>query len=452
MQSYIARHFSKVFDYIVLGGGSGGISSAYTARKYNKSVAIIEGGKIGGTCVNVGCVPKKIMWNASSIIEDLHIADSYGIQANYTYNWKKLKDAREAYISNINQSYYDFFAEEHMDHYKGWGKFIDNNTVDVNGEKLSAQHILISTGSESMLLDIPGKEHLKTSDDFFSLESLPKKVLVVGNGYIAAELGGLLHSFGSDTTMLLRGEQFLSIFDHETANVLRKSMEKSGVKFLTSRRLVKLTQKDNIYLAEYNTGEHDTFDQVYCAIGRSGNIKHLSLENTSLHVQDTFIPSDDWENTNVQGLYSLGDVSNKVQLTPVAISAGQKLAHRIFGNQKNSKLDYSSIPTVMFSHPPYGMIGLTEEQARKKYPQVKCYKTEFNSMFYGLTERKTPTFLKLIVAGAEEKVVGLHAIGRGVDEMMQGFGVAIKMGATKKDFDSTIAIHPTASEEFVTLT
>jgi glutathione reductase (NADPH) len=442
---------SKVFDYIVIGGGSGGIASAHIARKYGKSVAVVEGGKIGGTCVNVGCVPKKIMWNASSIIEDMHIADSYGIDVSFTHNWTKMRNGREAYITNINQSYYEFFTEEHIDHYKGWAKFVDNHTLEINGEMISAPHILIATGSESTFLDIPGKEYLKTSDDFFALESLPKKVLVIGNGYIAAELTGLFNGFGADTTMLLRGEQFLSIFDHETANVLRRSMENAGVKFLTSRRLVKLEKENDFYVAEYNTGEKDTFEQVYCAIGRSGNIKYLGLENTAIKVENQFIPSDDWENTNVEGIYSLGDVSGKVQLTPVAIAAGQKLAHRIFGGQAQSKLDYSNIPTVMFSHPPFGMIGLTEEQARRKHEDVKTYKTEFNSMFYGLTEKKIPTFMKIIVAGPDEKIVGLHALGRGVDEMMQGFGVAIKMGATKKDFDSTVAIHPTASEEFVTL-
>lgn len=442
---------SKLFDYIVIGGGSGGIASAHIARKYNKSVAVVEGGKIGGTCVNVGCVPKKIMWSASSIIDDMRISESYGIHSSFTFNWSQLKANREAYITNINNSYYDFFRDENIDHYKGWAGFVDDHTIQVDGERITAPHILIATGSESVLMDIPGKEHLKTSDDFFLLEEPPKSALIVGNGYIAAELAGIFCSLGVETSMLLRKEQFLSVFDHETSNVLRGIMEKASVKFLTERVLVKLENVGTGYLAEFSTGEKFEYGQVYCCIGRSGNTGHLNMSNTNIRVENTFIPSNDWENTNVDGVYSLGDVSGKVQLTPVAIVAGQKLAHRIFGGQADSKVDYSNIPSVMFSHPPYGMIGLTEEQARAQYQDVKTYKTQFDSMFYGLTPHKVPTFLKLIVTGPEEKIIGLHAIGKGVDEMMQGFGVAIKMGATKKDFDSTIAIHPTASEEFVTL-
>ena len=443
---------AKIFDYIVIGGGSGGISSAHIARKYGKTVAVIEGGKIGGTCVNVGCVPKKVMWNAASIIEDIRASSGYSITASFTYNWQQLCQSREAYIRGINESYYQFFEEENINHYKGWAKFVNDHTVNVNGELLSADHILIATGSTSTLLDIPGKEFLLTSDDFFALEHPPKSVLVVGNGYIAAELAGLFNSFGIETSLLLRKEQFLSIFDHETSNVLRASMESQNIKFLTNRVLASVEKVDDGFIAEYNTGEKAHFEQIYCAIGRRGNIDHLSLENTSILVKDSFIPSDEWENTNVDGLHSLGDVSGKVQLTPVAILAGQKLSHRIFGGQSDAKVDYENIPTVMFSHPPYGMIGLTEEQARQKYPDIKVYKTQFNSMFYALASHKVPTFLKVITAGPEERIVGLHAIGRGVDEMMQGFAVAIKLGATKKDFDSTIGIHPTASEEFVSLT
>jgi glutathione reductase (NADPH) len=442
---------SKVFDYIVIGGGSGGISSAHIARKYNKSVAVVEGGKIGGTCVNVGCVPKKIMWNAASLIEDMRIADSFGLSVSFTQNWQKLRAGREAYITNINNSYDEFFQEEKIEYIRGWARFLDSHTLEVSGQTLSAPHILIATGSETTILEIPGKELLKTSDDFFALESPPKNVLVVGNGYIAAELAGLFQAFGVKTSMLLRTNQFLSIFDHEAANVIRNSMESSGVQFLTNRQLASVQRVDGGVLATFNTGETFVYDEVYCAIGRTGNIRHLSLENTGLRVENGFVPSDDFENTNVEGIYALGDVSGKVQLTPVAIAAGQKLAHRIFGAQADSKLDYQNIPTVMFTHPPFGMIGLNEQQAKKTYGEYKVYKTQFNGMFYGLTDHKVPTFMKIIVVGEDERIVGLHAVGRGVDEMMQGFGVAIKMGATKKDFDRTVAIHPTSSEELVTL-
>ena len=443
---------SKVFDYIVIGGGSGGITSAYFARKYNKSVAVIEGGKIGGTCVNVGCVPKKIMWNASNLLEELKVADGYGISAQFTHNWQKLRNGREAYITNINNSYDQFFSDEKIEYFRGWARFVDQHTIEVSGNTLTAPHILIATGSEPTVLDIPGKEFLRTSDDFFALEHPPSKVLVIGNGYIAAELAGLFKGFGVDTTMAIRTNQFLSIFDHEAANVVRSAMETSGVKFLTNTQLTSLSQTEGGYLATFNTGHSEVFEQVYCSIGRTGNIKHLSLENTGLQIKNGFIPSNDYENTNIEGLYSLGDVSGKVQLTPVAIAAGQKLAIRIFGGVQDSKLDYDNIPTVMFTHPPFGMIGLTEQQAQKEYNEYKVYKTQFNSMFYGLTDHKVPTFLKLIVVGPEERVVGLHAVGRGVDEMVQGFAVAIKLGATKKDFDRTVAIHPTSSEELVTLT
>lgn len=446
---------AAAYDYIVIGGGSGGLASAHIAHSvYKKKILIIEGGKIGGTCVNVGCVPKKVMWNAAALLDDLKSAPGYGVTASASLDWGVLQANREHHISTINQGYYDWFKEDKIECIAGWASFIDAHTVSVNGSLYTAPHILVATGSSNYVPDVAvGKELIGTSDDFFLLKEAPKKVLILGNGYIAAELAGLFGSFRIDTTIAVRTDKFLRVFDDDLGSVLKETMEHSGIRFLMKTEVVSVVKSpDGRLLVTFTTGATDTFDKVFAAIGRVGNVKHLNPEAAGLTVdKNSFIPSDEYENTNVSGVYAIGDVSGKVQLTPVAIAAGTKLAHRVFGGQPESKLRYDCIPTVMFSHPALGTIGLSEREARVKYSDVKVYKTRFNSMYYALSDHKVPTFMKLVVAGPEERVVGLHALGRGVDEMIQGFGVAMRMGATKKDFDSTIAIHPTASEEFVTL-
>ena len=362
------------------------------------------------------------------MLDDLQQAKGYGITATTSLDWNVLASNREEHISKINKGYFDYFKAEGIDCIIGYASFVDNHTVEVNNIKYHSEHIVIATGSRNFVpSSIEGNELIGTSDDFFKLRTTPKKVLILGNGYIAAELAGLLHSFGVDTTIAIRVDKFLRVFDDDLGDVLKAAMEKSGVQFLTRTEAKCVTKDEEGRLhVTFTTGASDAFDHVFSAIGRAGNIANLKLENTSIYYdrKTDFIPSDEHENTNVSGIYAIGDVSGKVQLTPVAIAAGSKLVHRIFGGKKDSRLDYNCIPTVMFSHPPIGTIGLRERDARAKYPDVKIYKTQFTSMFYTLSEdHQQPTFLKLVCAGPKEQVVGLHACGRGVDEMIQGFGI-----------------------------
>ena len=444
----------KAVDYLVIGGGSGGLASARRAAKYGKKVALIEANRLGGTCVNVGCVPKKIMWNACSMVHDLELAKDYGIESSHTLHWDVLKNNRDAHIAKLNQIYSNNLQKDNVEVIDGWASFKDPHTVKVEGfGEISAPHILIAPGSKATMPDIPGAEHLLNSDDFFLFDKAPSKALVIGNGYIAAELAGVLNSFGTETYINIRGEQFLRAFDRSITEVLEEVMARDGIKFLKSRILTSVHKEDNGYSVTFNTGETFNFEKVICAIGREANVEGLGLEAAGVRLHSTgFIETDEYENTNVEGLYSLGDVNGKLQLTPVAIAAGRALADRLFGGKPDAKLDYDSVPTVMFTHPPVGCVGLTEEEARTRFgDSVKVYRTRFNNLFYAVSEHKTPTLMKLVCVGQEERVVGLHALGKGVDEMVQGFAVAVKMGATKAQFDKTVAIHPTASEELVTM-
>jgi glutathione-disulfide reductase len=441
---------TKTYDYLVIGAGSGGLASARRAAKYGKKVAIIEGQDLGGTCVNLGCVPKKVMWNAANLIEDMKVAQGYGIDFTYQASFGTLKKNRDSYIARLNNIYKNNLLKEGVDLIRGWGYFESSNTIRVNSDVYSAEHILIATGSKALIPECPGKEFFYTSDDFFKLENAPEKVLIVGNGYIAVEIAGVFISYGVDTTILIRNEQLLRTFDKDLGEVLRKVYSSYGIKFIESDEVLSISKSGNNLLVKTNTTS-DEYSCVFSAIGRVSNFSELNLDKINLNTESGYIHTDEWDNTSVPGIYAVGDVTNKPKLTPVAIAAGRKLSDRLFGN-KVVKMDYENIASVIFSHPPIGTIGLSEAEARSLYSDVKVYKTQFNSMFYAVSDHKITTFLKLIVVGENEKIVGLHGIGRGIDEMIQGFSVAIKMGATKKDFDRTIAIHPTVSEEFVTLT
>jgi glutathione reductase (NADPH) len=439
----------KIYDYLVIGAGSGGMASARRAAKYGKKVGIIESKELGGTCVNLGCVPKKIMWNSANLLEDSKVSEGYGISFTNATSFSALKRNRDAYILKLNNIYQTNLQKENIEIIKGTGRFDSPKTVKVGSDVYCSDNILIATGSSPLLPNFPGKEFLYTSDDFFKLESLPKKVLVIGNGYIAAELAGIFNTYGVDTTIIIRGQRFLSGFDHDISAFLHKIYASEGIKFIFSSEIQSISRSDDDFLVKINDNL-EKYSYVISSIGRTPNTYGLNLEGLGIKLQSGHVYTDEFDNTTVPGIYAVGDVVDKPKLTPVAIAAGRKLSDRLFGN-KVAKMEYNYIPTVVFSHPPIGSVGLTELQARDLYPDTKVYKTQFNSMFYAVSSHKVPTLIKLIVAGKDEKVVGLHGIGRGMDEIVQGFAVAIKMGATKKDFDSTIAIHPTVSEEFVTL-
>ncbi len=447
---------SKHYDLLAIGGGSGGLSAAERAAMYGKKTAVIEMGKMGGTCVNVGCVPKKVMWNAASIAHTLRDAKGYGFDVLVNdFDWSLLVKEREAYIQGINDWYHTYLKDSNIDEINGRARFVDAHTLEVNGEHYTADHIVISPGGVPMVPEIPGAEHGITSDGFFALNEQPKRVAVVGAGYIAVELAGLLTALGSEVDLLLRRQHFLSSFDAMLRETLMEEMVNDGVNILPNINLEKVEKQADGTLTLTAQGGHimQGFDTLIWAIGRSPNTAELNLEAAGVNCDENgFIPCDEFQNTNVEGVYSVGDVTGRAQLTPVAIAAARRLGDRLFNNQPERRLEYENIPTVMFSHPPIGTVGLTEDEAREIHGDaVKVYQTRFTPMYHALTAHKTKTAMKLVCVGAQEKVVGIHMIGHGVDEMLQGFAVALKMGATKKELDNTVAIHPTSSEELVTL-
>jgi len=450
------KPMSKHFDVIALGGGSGGLSVAEKAASYGKKCAVIEPDRLGGTCVNRGCVPKKVMWNAANINHMLDIAPSYGFNlAKNGFDWSTLVTRREEYIHNINEWYVNYLADSNIKHISGYGTFVDENTIEVNGEHYTADHIVISVGGEPTTPVITGAEHGITSDGFFELSEQPKRVVIVGSGYIAVEIAGVLRTLGSEVTLLLRGQHILGRFDALIRETLTEEMINSGINILSCISLESIDKSSNgkLILKGANGYQINDVDSVIWAIGRRPLSDKLNLEKAGVEVNEQgFIPTDEFQNTSQSQIYAIGDVTGRAALTPVAIAAGRRLADRLFNNQTNRKVDYNNIPTVVFSHPPIATIGLTEGEARDKHGDaVKVYQTRFTPMFYSISNHDQKTAMKLVTIGAEEKIVGCHIIGQASDEMLQGFAVAIRMGATKKDFDDTIAIHPTSGEELVTM-
>jgi glutathione reductase (NADPH) len=448
---------SRHYDFLAIGAGSGGIAATNRAASYGAKCARIEKARIGGTCVNVGCVPKKVMWNTAGIAEALHHAPSYGFDLELKrFHWPKIKQARDQYIERLNGIYARVGEANGVDYIEGEARFTGDNSVEVNGETITADHILIAVGGYPLRPDIPGADLGITSDGFFELEQQPGRVAVVGAGYIAVEFAGLLNTLGSDVTMLLRGETFLRRFDPALRETLMEEMQKDGINIMTCIHLERLEKAgDGSITLVSATGDNISgFDSVIWAIGRAPASAALALDRAGVETDEQgYIPTDEFQNTNVNNIYAVGDVTGRAPLTPVAIAAGRKLADRLFNHQNDARLDYTNIASVIFSHPPIGTVGLTEDEAQEQYGPgaVKVYQSRFTNMYYSVMERKSPTVVKLVTVGEQEKIVGCHIIGLAADEMIQGFAVAVKMGATKKDFDNTVAIHPTAAEELVTL-
>ena len=454
-QSY--KEFSmREYDIIAIGGGSGGIATMNRAGEHGAKAAVIEEKKLGGTCVNVGCVPKKIMWYGAQIAGGFHhYGPDYGFtSSDVQFDFAKLRQNREAYIDRARSSYDGSFKRNGVDLIEGRAHFVDSHTVSVNGELIRAKHIVIATGARPSIPTIPGAELGGSSDDVFAWEQLPESVAILGAGYIAVELAGVLHALGVKTDLFVRRDRPLRTFDSYIVEGLVNEMEKTGLPLHTHKVPVKLEETEQGITIHFEDGSSHIASQVIWATGRRPNVDGLDLEKAGVTLnQRGFIQVDEYQNTVVDGIYALGDVTGEKELTPVAIKAGRTLSERLFNGKTNAKMDYSTIPTVVFSHPAIGTVGLTEDQAIKEYGQdnIKVYKSSFASMYSAVTSHRQESRFKLITAGADEKVVGLHGLGYGVDEMIQGFAVAIKMGATKADFDATVAIHPTASEEFVTM-
>jgi glutathione reductase (NADPH) len=443
------------YDLIAIGGGSGGLAVAEKAALFGKKVAVIEAYRMGGTCVNNGCVPKKVMWYAANLAHAVDDADGFGIPAQRgRTDWEKLVSGRENYVRNINK-YWDVYVEESgIDRIQGYAKFVDTHTVEVDGHQYTADHIVIATGGKPIVPPVPGAELGITSDGFFQLNEQPGKVAVIGGGYIAVELGGVLRALGSDVSVIALEDRIMERFDPMISDVLAAEMERQGIRIHTGFEVVALAEQDEgIAVSARNGDALAGFDTVIWAVGRAANTRELNLDAAGVNMlPNGIVPVDDYQNTNVAGIYAIGDITGKVPLTPVAIAAGRKLAERLFRGNAESRVDYHNIPSVVFSHPPIGTIGITEAVARTQYgDDVTIYQTDFTAMRHALSEHGSTTAMKLVCAGKEQRVVGIHIIGDNADEMLQGFAVAVKMGATKADFDSTIAIHPSSAEELVTL-
>jgi glutathione reductase (NADPH) len=442
---------TKNYDLLVIGGGSGGLAHAQRAAEYGARAAAIEYGPLGGTCVNVGCVPKKVMWYAAETRHQLEHAADYGFDVNIRgHDWAALKARRDAYVKRLNGIYKNNLDKRGVDFIDGAASFVDAHTLAVGDQEYRADRIVIATGGRPMVPDIPGAELGIVSDDFFELEEQPKSVLVVGSGYIAVELSGIFHSLGSDVQMVVRKDGIVRSFDRMLGEQAMEALRGSGVTIDTG---VIPATSDGIVLTSEDGRQFGPVDCLLWAIGRAPNTENLDLVNAGVETDTQgFVPVDKFQQTNVEHIFALGDVTGAQALTPVAIAAGRRLADRLYGGMEGRHLDYRLVPTVMFSHPPMGTVGLTEDEARAEYgDDVKVYSSGFTAMYYALGDRKQRSVMKLITAGAEERVVGCHVIGDGADEMMQGFAVAMRMGATKKDFDDTVAIHPTSAEELVTM-
>lgn len=444
------------YDLIAIGGGSGGLSVAERAAVYGAKCAVIESGKIGGTCVNVGCVPKKVMWFGANLAHALEDAKDYGFDVESKgFDWGHLVKKREEYIAGINSWYHTYLSDSNIDELQGFASFVDAHTIDVDGKQYTANHIVVSPGTTPTIPSTPGAEHGISSDGFFALTECPKKVAIIGSGYIAVELAGVLNALGSDVCMYLRKEHLLRSFDAMLRETLLEEMLDQGIDIIPRTQVTEIIKEEDgsLTLCDDKGNRSTGFDQLIWAIGRHPNTQGMELASANIKTDEQgYIPTDLYQKTNIDNIFALGDVTGRAPLTPVAIAAGRRLADRLYDNQTDRHLDYKLIATVVFSHPPIATVGLTESEARKTHGgSVKIYQTRFTAMYNAMTRHEVPTAMKLICVGAQEKVVGCHIIGPGSDEMLQGFAVAMRMGASKKDFDDTIAIHPTSSEELVTM-
>ena len=448
------------FDFLAIGGGSGGIASAVRAASHGARAAVVEHGRLGGTCVNVGCVPKKLMWYAASLGHAVHEYAGYGFDVSREgFSWASLKRVRDAYVERLNGIYARRLETEGVARYRGTARFVDARTVVVGDTRVSADHVVIATGGMASVPPTPGAELGITSDGFFELDECPGRVVVSGSGYIAVELAGVLRALGSEVTMVLRRDRVIRAFDEMLSNELMAALRADGIEIRTTAEIERIVRNgrgdrgNNLTVRISDGTAIEAVDSVLWAIGRNPNVDSLDLAATGVETaRGGAIVTDELQQTSVDGVYAIGDVTGRAPLTPVAIAAGRRLADRLFGGEADRKLSYDCIPSVIFTHPPIGTVGATEAEARAEHGDaVKVYQTRFNPMYYAFSEHPRPTAMKLVTLGCDERVIGCHVIGDGADEMMQGFAVAVRMGARKRDLDDTVAIHPTSAEELVTM-
>jgi len=441
------------FDLLVIGAGSGGVRAARTAATQGIKVGIIEDRYWGGTCVNVGCVPKKLYSYAAHFAEDFADAAGYGwTVAKPEFHWPTLRDNRAAEILRLNGIYNRLLEGSGVQRIEGRGKILTPNSVEVGGKTYTAERLLIATGSWPFIPDFPGAEHCLTSNEIFDLPEFPKRFLVYGGGYIAVEFASIFNGLGAETHLVYRGEKPLRGFDEEVRDFVQTEIAASGVQMQLGCEITSIEKQATGLLVKLSDGRSIEVDQVLSATGRRGNVENLGLENVGLDVNKSGeLSVDDNFCTQVPSIYALGDIVGGPQLTPVALAEAMVLVHNLYSGKEPRKMDYKNIPTAVFCHPNIGTVGLGEEEARKTYPAIRVYSASFKPMRNTLSGNAGRTLMKLIVEDATDKVVGCHVVGADAGELVQGIGIAVKAGLTKADFDATIGIHPTSAEELVTM-
>ena len=445
---------SHDFDLFVIGAGSGGVRAARFAAGFGARVAVAESRYLGGTCVNVGCVPKKLLVYGAHFTEDFEQAAGFGWSlGEANFDWPTLIANKNREIQRLNGIYRNLLVNSGVSLLEGHARILGPHRVEVNGQAYSAGHILIATGGWPQLPDIPGKELAISSNEAFHLQQLPRRVLVVGGGYIAVEFASIFQGLGAQTSLLYRGEMFLRGFDGAVRRHLREELDKKGLDLQFNSDIERIEQlADGSLLATLRDGRELATDCVFYATGRRPMLDNLGLENTAVELDERgFIRVDEQYQTREPSVLALGDVIGRVQLTPVALAEGMAVARRLFRPEEYRPVDYRNIPTAVFSLPNIATVGLSEEQARAEGYQVKIFESRFRPMKLTLTDSQERTLMKLVVDADSDRVLGCHMVGPEAGEIIQGLAVAIKAGATKQIFDETLGIHPTAAEEFVTL-
>lgn len=442
------------FDLYVIGAGSGGVRAARFAAGFGAKVAVAESRYLGGTCVNVGCVPKKLLVYGAHFAEDFEQASGFGWSlGEASFDWATLIANKDREINRLNGIYRNLLVNSGVTLHEAHAKIVGPHEVEVNGERFTAKNILIATGGWPQIPEIPGREHAIGSNEAFFLKELPKRVLVVGGGYIAVEFAGIFHGLGANTTLLYRGDLFLRGFDGSVRKHLQEELTKRGLDLQFNADIARIDkQADGSLKATLKDGRVLEADCIFYATGRRPMLDNLGLENTDVQLTDKgFIKVDEQYQTSEPSILALGDVIGRVQLTPVALAEGMAVARRLFKPEQYRPVDYKMIPTAVFSLPNIGTVGLTEEEACEAGHDVVIFESRFRPMKLTLTECQEKTLMKLVVDGKTDKVLGCHMVGPDAGEIVQGLAIALKAGATKRDFDDTIGVHPTAAEEFVTM-
>lgn len=442
------------FDLFVIGAGSGGVRAARTAAGMGKKVAVAEGRFLGGTCVNIGCVPKKLFSYGSHFHEEFDQAAGFGWTVNGSeFDWPTLRDNKTKEIERLNGIYHNLLVNSGVELIEGYANITGENQVKVGEVTYSAERILIATGAKPSMPEFLGSEHAVSSDEVFYLDSFPKRTLVLGGGYIAVEFAGIFQGLGAESHLVYRGELPLRGFDEEVRQFACNEIRKKGVQFHLEVNIQRVDKTVSGLQVTFTDGRQLEVDLVLCATGREPNIDGLGLEAVGVEIgKGGEITVNEGFQTSVPSIYALGDVINRMQLTPVALAEAMVLVHNLFQPELPAKtMDYSNIATAVFCHPNIATVGLTEEQAREQFEQVAIYSASFRPLKHTLSGSEERHLMKLVVDVATDKVIGAHMVGQDAGEVMQGIGVAIKAGATKAMFDSTIGIHPTGAEEFVTM-